>query len=192
MPGRPTARPLTDLADDDLVAMISTGSREAFEALYHRHVQHANAYARRLLRNPDRAHEVVQDAFIGVWRRCDSYHPERGAVGTWLMAIVHHRAIDTIRRDQHIAPLLHNPDEMPEQAADGCLMETTLDHETSVELRDHLIRLPERQRHILALAYFGQLSQSEIAAHLNVPLGTVKGAIRCALKRLRTQMVPAS
>lgn len=170
------------------MALVCRGDGGAFDELHRRYAGSAHGYACRLVRDSQRAHDVVQEAFVSVWRGRASYRPERGAVGTWVMSMVHHRAVDHLRREARAAPLLRDPERVVEAGSGGCLAKRMVSQELAHDLRAHVKSLPERQRQVLTLAFFGGLSHAEIAAELKLPLGTAKGAIRCGLQRLRKQM----
>jgi RNA polymerase sigma-70 factor, ECF subfamily len=131
------------------------------------------------------AEDVVQDAFMSVWRRAASFEPGRGRAEQWLLAIVHHRAIDALRgktgRARHDPPLDLFERELTVEDP-GQEVDRLLRHE---EVRRWLATLPESQRQILELAYFQGHTQGEIAAQLDLPLGTVKARVRLALRKLR-------
>ena len=150
--------------DEQLLAAMGRRESGALEVLYDRHHRLALGLARRMLGEVEAAEDVVQEVFLAVWRQAERYRPERGAVKTWLLAMVHHRAIDRLRR----------------RTTSGLTAE--LSEEQIVAA---LAMLPVEQRDTIELAYFGGKSQSEIAALLGVPLGTIKGRTRLALEKLR-------
>lgn len=173
--------PARESTDEALLRGLGGWDTGALEALYDRHHQLALGLARRLMRNRELAEDVVQEAFLAVWRQAGTYRPERGSVRNWLLSIVHHRAVDRLRRDVTPAALEESlPDtehaEVWEQAAKHILCE---------HVRAALLELPAEQRRTLELAYFGGLSCQQIADRLGVPLGTVKGRMRLALQKLR-------
>jgi RNA polymerase sigma-70 factor (ECF subfamily) len=148
----------------------------------------AYSIALRITGDPATAEDVVQDAFIGVWRNAARYRAERASLRTWLLSIVHHRAVDAVRRRRPIAAL---PD--PDAATPDVLLlpdawaavEARLDGAT---VRGALAALPEAQRTAIELAYFGGLTQTEIATRTGVPLGTVKSRMRLGLSALRASL----
>ena len=180
---------ITSQPDRDLLVDIAAGVPWALDALYTRYRLLAYAVALRITADPMAAEDTVQDAFLGVWRNASGYRESRGTVKTWLLAIVHHRAVDVVRTQRRAIPLpdaeevpprpLWTSDVWPEVAA-------LLD---AAEVRTALGRLPEVQRNALELAYFGALSQTEIAARTGAPLGTVKGRLRGGLLALRRAFV---
>jgi RNA polymerase sigma-70 factor (ECF subfamily) len=183
----------TDPADSDqaLLLRVINRNEEALGALYDRHGRAAFSLAYRLVGNPEIAEEVVQEAFLSIWRHAESYRPERGAVRAWLLTVVRNRAIDAIRaRDGRLraggAPM---PRTVP--LDDLILMAADDPEDTAVRwidgemVRKALAELPPEQRRVVDLAYFGGLSYPEIAARLSAPVGTVKSRMRLALERLR-------
>ena len=179
----------SDLA---LLRAVAAGDSEAFMAIYDRYRRLAFGLAYRMLDDPSTAEEVVQDAFMQVWNRAGTFDDSGPAnVRGWLMTIVHHRAIDTWRR-------AHRHDERS-VTLDAALELRSLadtwedvDHRlTQEDMRQALDGLPEDQRRAIELAYFGGLTQGEIAAREEAPLGTVKGRIRLGLNKLRTTLTVA-
>jgi RNA polymerase sigma-70 factor (ECF subfamily) len=180
------ARP--DLDDRALVARIAEGDQAALGQLYDRHAALALGLARRIVRDHGVAEEVVQDAFVAAWRRAATYRPDRGEPRTWLLSIVHHRAIDRVRAaaggrlvhaDEDLASTLAAPEDALEP------LWTQLDR---AEIVTALATLPREQREAIELAFFGGLSHVEVAERTGQPLGTVKGRIRLGLMRLRSAL----
>ena len=177
--------PLDPAASDDTVlAAIARGDEAAVAALYDRYGALAYALAYRILQDRGAAEDVVQDVYLGVWRRAGSYQPGRGSVRTWLLSSVHHRAIDRLRGTAGRARR-----DVPLDAASGPVgedpwreVETTLQREA---VRHGLAGLPAEQCRALELAYYGGYTQTQIAELTGVPLGTVKGRMRQGLRKLR-------
>ena len=177
------------VSDEELIRLVAAGRAPAFEALYDRHCAAALRLAQRIVGSRLLAEDVVQEAFLSVWRAAARYRPQLGSPRTWVLAIVHHRAIDTVRR---VATR-----ERGRLSAAALEDRADVDAQTDAEaLRRHdrravqaaLDRLPRPQRTVLAHLYFGGLSQAELAAALNVPLGTIKGRKRLGLSKLRTEL----
>ena len=173
-------------SDRELVARIARGDEAALGWLYDRYAGLALGLARRVVGDSGVAEEVVQDAFVAAWRRAATYHSDRGEPRSWLLSIVHHRAIDRLRSgaadriarvDVELAAAL-----APAEDALAPLW-TRLDR---VEIVDALGTLPCEQREAIELAFFGGLTHVEVAERTGQPLGTVKGRIRLGLARLRT------
>jgi RNA polymerase sigma-70 factor (ECF subfamily) len=174
-----------DEADRAALAGIAAGELAALEQLYDRYKTMAYSIAYRITNDATLAEDVVQDAFLGAWRNAARYVEGRGSVKTWLLSIVHHRAIDAIRRrrpttelptiDAGLPEALTLPDVWAEVSA-------SLD---SVTVREALVALSDVQREALELAYFSGLTQQEIAERTGTPLGTVKSRVRLGLLAMR-------
>ncbi len=169
--------------DGELLDRITAGDTAAFEALYDRHSRVAFGLAYRIVGEPGLAEDTVQDAFLTVWRQAATYGSTRGSVRSWLLAIVHHRAVDYVR---------HRHDERHQDIEDMTVVPDTTDTGEQARLnvegeqvRKALAQLPPDQQRSLTLAYFGGLTHDEIARQLGVPLGTVKGRLRIGLQKLR-------
>jgi RNA polymerase sigma-70 factor (ECF subfamily) len=177
--------PDKDLDDAALLERIAAGESAALEALYDRHSRAAYALARWLVGGAEQAEDVVQDAFLAVWRQAASFDSRRGSPQAWLYTIVRHRAIDLLRRTKSQCTAIDD------LAAEN-IVDTRHDVEAEVTLnaqratvRGAILRLPPAQRRAIELAYFQGLTHHEIAARLCLPLGTVKGRLRIALQKLR-------
>jgi RNA polymerase sigma-70 factor (ECF subfamily) len=180
------ADPRINSVDRDLVVRISAGEVAAFEAAYDRHSAQAFALALRITGRRRAAEEVTQDAFVSLWRAAPSYDAGRGALSTWLLSMVRNRSIDWLRREARHSRDLELDDARVEQVqADGQMEEDLADREESGRARQFLAGLPSEQRQVIELAYFKGLSQTEVAAAVRIPLGTVKGRQRLALAKLR-------
>ena len=180
--------------DEELLAGLTAGRLEALETLYDRYRTMAFGIARRITADDVLAEDVVQDAFLGVWRSADRYVPGRGSVRSWLLAIVHHRSIDAIRRRRPTS-------ELPEETEGGLTPEPLRMPDVWGEVSGRLDRdavlaavaaLPAAQREAVDLAYFGGLTQVEIAARTGVPLGTVKSRVRLGLLAMRRTLTADS
>lgn len=185
----PTRAKIAATSDEELMRAVQADDVRAFEALYDRNVAVAWRLAHSLCRDRGRAEEVVQDAFTSAWRSRGSYRRERASVRTWLMTMVRHRALDSIRRESAARrpPLAVNdytgPDPVYRSPQDDVIASTE-----ACGLRACLERLPEAQAEVIALAFYGELTHTEIAERLSLPQGTVKGRMRLGLKKLREQI----
>jgi RNA polymerase sigma-70 factor (ECF subfamily) len=178
-----------DPSDEILVARLRDKDTEAFAALYDRHSRLAFSLAYRMLGEPSAAEDVVQEAFLSLWRQAETFKPDRSAARTWLLSIVHHRAIDRLRRVVSREVSDAALEGMPERADDSIDVE----HEVGVSLEAAQVRqalgtLPLEQQQAIELAYFGGLSHSEIARKLDVPIGTIKGRLRIGLQKMRLSL----
>jgi RNA polymerase sigma-70 factor (ECF subfamily) len=175
-------------SDAEVLGRLATGELAALEVLYDRYRAMAYGIAYRITNDAGAAEDVVQEAFLGAWRHAGRYVAGRASVKTWLMAIVHHRAIDAVRRRRPADELpdpagatpaaMTLPDVWPEVAG-------RLDREAVLEA---LGRLPEAQREAIELAYWSGLTQHEIAARTGAPLGTIKSRVRLGLLALRREL----
>jgi RNA polymerase sigma factor (sigma-70 family) len=190
----PAPRPEPDgrPADAVLVERVSAGDRAAFGELYDRYGRPAYSLARRICVDPDLAEDVVQEAFLALWRNPTGYDRSRGGFGTWLMTVVHHRAVDAVRREntqrRRNVPLT---DEVSERNVTEGADREALTGVVGAEVREALKRLPEDQRQVIALAYLGGYTQIEVAALTGIPLGTVKSRTFAAIRRLRVALQSA-
>lgn len=181
-----------DAADRAALLRIADGELAALEDLYDRYKTMAYSIAYRITNDATLAEDVVQDAFLGAWRNAARYVEGRGSVKTWLLAIVHHRAIDAIRRRR---PTTGLPDaETPMPAAltlPDVWAEVSAGLDASM-VRSALESLSDVQREALELAYFGGLTQGEIAERTGTPLGTVKSRMRLGLLAMRRSLEAGS
>jgi RNA polymerase sigma-70 factor (ECF subfamily) len=180
----------SDPTDEELLAGLAAGRLEALDALYERYKSMAYGIARRITADDVLAEDVVQDAFLGAWRSADRYVSGKGSVKTWLLSIVHHRAIDAVRRRRATSEL---PSDEEGRTVPQALTLPDVWGEVSGRIdRDQVATavavLPDAQREALELAYWAGLSQTEIAERLGVPLGTVKSRVRLALVALRREL----
>ena len=169
--------------------LVQGGSPRAFELLYDRHGGAAFSLAYRMVGNRVTAEDITQEAFLSIWRSRLRYDQARGSVRTWVLGIVHNRAIDQLRRGT-----VHD---RRRETLDGVEERHEARERTDVEaarredargVRTALDALPEEQRHTIELAYFGGFSHSQIAEMLGMPIGTVKGRMRLGLEKMRKQL----
>lgn len=173
-------------SDGSLARQIAKRDVSALEAVYNRYSRPVYSLARRLLRDDETTEEVVQEVFMRLWTRADEFDSARGRLLPWLLTITHHRAIDELRRRR--ARGQHDDIDIvlaTAEAADGDPAHEAALAETREAVRQALQHLPEAQRRPIELAYFGGLSQAEIATMLDEPLGTIKTRMRLALQKLR-------
>ena len=178
------------LADEELMPLIGSKDPEAFEVFFDRHGGAAYSLAYRIVGEQSAAEDVVQEAFISIWRSGARFDRARGSVRAWTLSIVRNRAIDALRSRAGKAPKLTFDDELilEQRPADDSTEEEAMRHETAGEVRSALETLPDDQAKVIELAYFGGFTHSEIAAMLGVPLGTVKGRMRLGLEKVRGEL----
>ena len=176
-------------SDQQLMSEVSAGSVEAFARLYDRFCQRAFRVAQAICRDESRAQDAVQEAFVSVWSSRTSYTAARGTVAGWLLTVVRHRAVDLARSNgRHVA---HGAgfEQLDEHPAPVDICAAVTERDAAAHLRALMTRLPDEQREVIVLAYYGQLTHSEIATQLGLPPGTVKGRMRLGLEKLRAGMV---
>ena len=183
------AHELRVLADVDLMQLIRRGQAPAFEVIYERHASAAFSLAYRIVGTRNGAEDVSQEAFLNVWRSGARYDRARGSVRTWVLGIVHHRAIDYLRR-----ATVHDKRRVSD---DGIEERFEAPERTDVEVarrdeaqavRSAMSTLPGEQCQVIELAYFGGFTHTEIAEMLETPVGTIKGRMRLGLKKMRDQL----
>ena len=182
LPGGARARALASLSDEALLALIATPEGDlALAELYERYGKVAYGLAYRVLQNSVLAEDAVQEAFLTVWRTAGTYIRERGKPSTWLLTVVHRRAVDIVRREQRrrVAPAAEDAATRAPAAAEEAALR---DRRRAVQAA--LSQLPADQRQAIELAYYGGLTQAELAEQLDVPLGTVKSRMFAGLRRL--------
>ncbi len=182
---------VSEAHDRELVQRLRRGDEDAFRGLFGRYAPAAKALALRVVRQSHLAEEIVQEAFMAVWRNPDGYDSERGSVRSWLMGMVHHRAVDLVRREEAYRRRAEDsiPEAMQEQAdhAQDVVEMLGLPEERRI-VRAALDELPDEQRDVLLLMYFGGLSQSQVAERSGIPLGTVKSRTLLGMRRMRAAL----
>jgi RNA polymerase sigma-70 factor (ECF subfamily) len=176
-------RELAHLSDEALVALAARSEQPALGELYDRYGRPAYGLALRILRDEALAEDAVQDAFMTIWRTAPRFVPERGKASTWILTLVHRRAVDVVRREQR-----RRADSL--EAAAEPASEGGPDDEAWLRLQRERVQaalrqLPDQQREALELAYYGGFTQSELAERLGQPLGTIKSRMFIGLSRLR-------
>jgi len=180
---------LRSLADEDVMQLVRRGDARAFEIVYERHSAAAFSLAYRMMGTRSGAEDVTQDAFLSLWRSGARYDRARGSVRTWVLGIVHHRAIDALRRAT-VHDRRRAGDEGIEErfeATERTDVEAARREEAGV-VRGALETLPSDQCQVIELAYFGGFTHTEIADMLEAPVGTIKGRMRLGLKKMRAQL----
>ena len=175
-------RELAHLSDEALVALAARSEQTALAELYDRFGRPAYGLALRILRDDVLAEDAVQDAFLSVWRNATRFVPERGKASTWILTLVHRRAVDLVRREERRRTDALDPDTQGEASP--------VDEEAWLRLQRERVQaalrqLPDQQREAIELAYYGGFTQSELAERLGQPLGTIKSRMFLGLGRLR-------
>jgi RNA polymerase sigma-70 factor (ECF subfamily) len=180
---------LRGLADEELMELVDAGETRAFEVIFDRHSGAGYSLALRMCGRRALAEDIVQEAFLSLWRSGSGYDRARGSVRSWVLSAVHNRAVDALRRtgakagrdvsDEGIA------ERLPAREATDAEVER---REETRRVRGALDELPADQRQVIELAYFGGLSHSQIAEMLDLPPGTVKGRMRLGLNKMRSAL----
>jgi RNA polymerase sigma-70 factor, ECF subfamily len=183
--GRSRPADLRALADEELMELVHDGEVRAFEVVFDRHATASFSLAYRMCGRRAAAEDIVQEAFLSLWRSSRAYDPGRGSVRSWVLSVVHNRAIDALRRqgskdrdvsDDGIVERLSAPDRTDAEAER---------RDDARRVRTALDELPPEQRRVIELAYFGGFTHTEIAKMLDLPPGTVKGRMRLGLTKMR-------
>jgi RNA polymerase sigma factor (sigma-70 family) len=154
---------------------VNAGDVTAFEELYDRYHHRAYKVALSVCRDNGRAQDAVQEAFCSIWTSSAAYRADRGSVAPWLLTLVRYRAIDLARGDRPHAARRSSADRLEGCPAPDDIAQTTIDREDADRVHASLSQLPDAQQEAIALAFYGELSHSEIATHLGLPPGTIKG-----------------
>jgi len=179
---------LAHLSDEALVALVVRGDDVALAELYDRYGRVAYGLALRVVRDEELAEDAVQEAFLGVWRSAGRFLPERAKASTWILTLVHRRAVDIVRREERRRG---DPLEQVPEAAGASTEEIAWLRFERERVQAALSRLPDQQREALELAYYGGFTQSELAERLGQPLGTIKSRMFAGLSRLRDLLAEA-
>jgi RNA polymerase sigma-70 factor (ECF subfamily) len=197
MPATPTVVSTPPVLDPAVIARLVSGDETALGELYDLFGALAYSLACAMVTDPADAEEVVADAFAQIWRSASTFDPSRGSVMAWITTIVRSRALDLLRAHRRRAKALEqavaisNDGSLPGLSAGPEPADRGVEQlEAATIVRRSLAALPAAQRQVLELAYFGGLSQSQIATHLSEPLGTVKTRMRAGMEKLRHALGP--
>jgi RNA polymerase sigma-70 factor (ECF subfamily) len=180
---------LRSLADEDLMQLVQRQDPRAFEVVYERHAGAAFSLAYRMVGRGNVAEDVVQEAFLSLWRSGARYERARGSVRTWVLGIVHHRAIDQLRRASVHSKRRASDEGIEERFESGERTDNEVARrQEAAAVRSAIDSLPAEQSHVIELAYFGGFTHTEIAEILGAPVGTVKGRMRLGLEKLRNSL----
>jgi RNA polymerase sigma-70 factor (ECF subfamily) len=180
---------LRSAGDSELVARLQQRDPEALGELYDRYGRIAYSLISRIVGNPAVAEELVQESFLRVWHRADGFHSDRGALGSWVLTVARNQALDYVRSlEGRSAKRAVSVEDTEPPVAVQASEERILDGIQLRKVRAAIAKLDENQRRVIELAYFEGLTQSEMAARISQPLGTVKTWTRMALKSLREEL----
>lgn len=180
------------VGEAQLMTEVSLGNLEAFAEIYDRYCHQAYGVAFSVCGDEGRAQDAVQEGFLSVWKSSASYRSQQGTVAAWLLTVVRHRAIDLARRNGNHATRRASEASLDERPALDEVSEEVIQRDNADHLRRSLDMLSDEQREVITLAYYGQLSHTEIATQLGIPSGTVKGRMRLGLQKLRATNTPAA
>ena len=173
---------LAHLSDEALVALVARADEVAFAELYDRYGRVAYGLALRILHDEALAEDAVQEGFLAIWRSAVRFVPERAKASTWILTLVHRRAVDLVRRQERRRA---EPLEAASDPQGGSTEEAVWLRLQRERVQEALRKLPDQQREALELAYYGGFTQSELAERLGQPLGTIKSRMFTGLSRLR-------
>jgi RNA polymerase sigma-70 factor, ECF subfamily len=177
------------LADEDLMLRMRDGDARAFEVLFDRHGGPAFSLAYRMCGSRTRAEDVVQEAFMALWRSGARYDQSRGSVRAWILSVVRNRAIDSFRRESLRGARSLEEWNIADRVASPELTEVAVERRVEADrIRHALHDLPDEQRQVIELSYFGGFTHHQIAEMLALPPGTVKGRMRLGLSKLRISL----
>ncbi|MEZ4571025.1 MAG: sigma-70 family RNA polymerase sigma factor [Thermomicrobiales bacterium] len=172
--------------DAELVRRVADGDHDALSTLYDRHGATVYSVALSVLRDPKTAEDVTQDVFVTLWTQPDRFNPDIGRFAPWFYRVARNRSIDIIRqRKREVMPDEPAVFDLMLGASDDSPADDVVERSQADRVRAALRELPDEQRRLIELAYFGGLTQSQMSSHLNIPLGTIKTRVRTGLHRLR-------
>jgi RNA polymerase sigma-70 factor (ECF subfamily) len=172
--------------DSDLLGGLAAGNQQSLAALYDRYGNAALGLAFKVCGNRAIAEDIVQEAFLALWQKPDSFDARRGSAGSFLMGIVHHKAVDAVRREASVHRREENFAAEPQESSEDEVVEAAWVAMRKSKVRAALGQLSDVQREALELAYLQGLTYSDVAARLNIPLGTAKTRMRDGMIRMRT------
>ena len=177
------------LDDRALVARVTEGDGGALEALYARYGRACYGLARRILVDEQLAQDAVQEVFLAVWRDASRFDASRGGFSTWLLSMTHHKAVDSVRREENLRKRRTTDDVLDTRESESPQVEDAVWSLLRRErVREVLQTLPDAQREALTLAYFGGYTQREIAGLTDTPLGTVKTRMLAGMRRMKESL----
>ena len=175
--------------DRALVARVTEGDGGALEALYGRYGRACYGLARRILADEQLAQDAVQEVFLTVWRDASRFDASRGGFSTWLLSMTHHKAVDSVRREENLRKRRTTADALEYRESESPRVDDAVWSLLRRErVREVLATLPDPQREALTLAYFGGYTQREIAGLTDTPLGTVKTRMLAGMRRMKESL----
>lgn len=171
--------------DDLLMSQAQCGSVEAFEDLYDRYCDRAYRVAWSVCHDQGHTEDAIEETFLSIWKSRTAYQPQSGTVAAWLLTAVRYRAIDVARRDHKHASRRAGEHTLAVHRTPGALADQVANRDEAERFRALLTRLPDAQREVITLAFYGELTHTEIATALDLPTGTIKGRMRLGLHKLR-------
>lgn len=183
-----TSLPNNELSDEALLNAIAGGATWALESLYDRYNRVLYSLAYRMVADRQIAEDLLQEAFVSIWRRATSYSPQAGAAHSWLISILHHRTIDYLRGLRRRSAMQETPLEeidLDETTAFPDVWDEAWQSVKGTQVRAALMKIPTEQRLVIELAYFQGWTHTEIAEGTHIPLGTVKARMRLGLQHLK-------
>jgi len=179
---------IDELSDEDLIKAIAEGAVWAIEPLYQRYSRILYSLVYRMVADHQVAEDLLQDAFLSIWRHATSYSPQSGVARSWLISIVHHRTIDylrSVRRRSVMKETTWEEAELDEHVSFPDVWDDAWRSVQSSQVRTALMKIPTEQRIVIELAYFQGWTHTEIAEGCQIPLGTVKARMRLGLSHLK-------
>lgn len=173
--------------DSRLVQRLNKRDQDALNELYKRYQPLVHSMAMSVLRNETLAEEVTQDIFLRLWQKPDKWDPAKGQLSSWLLTVTRYTAIDRLRHEQRRPALEAKPLEQFHELLGNNATHNTHQHDNSMLMRKLIPRLPQEQKQVIFLAFFRGMTHSDIAAELNIPLGTVKSRIRLGMEKLKQE-----
>jgi RNA polymerase sigma-70 factor, ECF subfamily len=180
-----------DFHDLELHRRVALRDRSAFDEVYRRYVRQAYGVALRVTAQSLIAQEVIQDAFLALWRAPEAFDPTRGTFRSFFLSLVHHRAVDAVRREERLRRRTERATNLELATSEDPAEDVVEDAYLRVrrkEVRDALLTLPAEQRRVLEMAYFEGMTQARIAEEIGIPLGTVKTRTLAAMRKLRAAL----
>lgn len=176
-------------ADEELIVLVQGLDAQALDTIYHRHSVAVFSLAHRMCGVREQAEEVTQDTFLAVWHNANAYAPGKGSVRNWVLSIAHNKAIDTLRKSSRREGRAASDEVLQYLPAIDNTEKEALRGEEAGRIQGVLHELPQEQRQVIELAYFGGFTHQEIANMLEIPAGTIKGRMRLGMKKMHKELI---